>query len=201
MNGSYREIRAPVVNPWWKVEGGRRRGVQPGRLTHPREGAGEMEDTSSVADRDFSGKVERTDPGDELRLQGLLTVVLAEDDDGLRSMLAEALRRDGCRVIEVSDGATLLAGMTRAHFDGISVGEHLLLITDARMPKLDGLGAIRALHARGRRPRFVLMAAVVDAELQAEARQLGAMAILQKPFDLQDLRYVVNQTVRRFALH
>jgi two-component system, response regulator, stage 0 sporulation protein F len=160
-----------------------------------------MEETSNETDHGCYGEVDRADADDELRLQRLLTVVLAEDDDGLRSMLAEALRRDGCRVIEVSDGAALLAGMTRAPFDGTSVDEYLLLITDARMPKLDGLGAIRALHARGRRPRFVLMAAIVDADLKAEARQLGAMAILQKPFDLQDLRFVVNQTVRRFTLH
>jgi CheY-like chemotaxis protein len=143
---------------------------------------------------------EQADPEDELGLHRFLTVVLAEDDGDLRSMLADVLREDGCRVVEVADGATLLAGMIRGRFDDLAIGENALLLTDFRMPKLDGLGVVRALRARGRHPRFVLMTAFAESELHAEAQLLGAIAVLHKPFDLQDLRLLVRQVARRFAL-
>jgi two-component system, response regulator, stage 0 sporulation protein F len=138
---------------------------------------------------------------DQLHLQQLLTVVLAEDDDGLRSILAALLRKDGYRVIEVGDGGRLLAGMSRESFDGLAIGENVLLVTDSRMPSTDGLSVVRTLRAQGRSPRFMLMTAFGEPELHAEARRLGALAVFDKPFDFHDLRRAVAEVARRFALH
>jgi two-component system, response regulator, stage 0 sporulation protein F len=138
---------------------------------------------------------------EELGIHRLLTVVLAEDDDDLRSILSTLLRKDGYRVVEVADGGSLLAGMTRACFDGLPVGENVLLVTDARMPNRDGLSVVRALKKQGQDPRFMLMTAFGGPDVHAAARELGALAVFDKPFDFDDLRRAVGQVARRLAIH
>jgi two-component system response regulator (stage 0 sporulation protein F) len=139
--------------------------------------------------------------GDDPGFQKFLTVVLAEDDEDLRSILATLLRKEGYRVFEVADGAGLLAGMTRASFDGIAIGDNVLLVTDARMPYTDGLSVVRTLQAQRRSPRFMLMTAFGEPELHAEAKRMGALAVFDKPFDFGDFRRAVGQVARRFALY
>jgi DNA-binding response OmpR family regulator len=136
-----------------------------------------------------------------LDIRRFLTVVLAEDDGDLRTMLAALLRRDGYRVFEVSDGGGLLTVMTRGSYEGMALGDNALLVTDARMPNKEGLSVVRALKDAGRRPRFMLMTAFGEPELHAEARRLGALAVFDKPFDFDDLRRAIRDVARRFALH
>jgi two-component system, response regulator, stage 0 sporulation protein F len=141
------------------------------------------------------------DSNDDVSIHQLLTIVLAEDDDDLRSILADLLRKDGYRVIEARDGGYLMAGLSCWCFDGLSIGQNVLLVTDARMPNADGLSVIRTLAAQGRTPRFILMTAFGEPQLHAEARQLGALAVFDKPFDFDDLRRTVRQVALRIALH
>jgi CheY-like chemotaxis protein len=185
--------------------------IGPGALSPPLSQTGRGRSSKAAASRMqaptdiMSGQLldgeHPVDAEDDLDVRRLLTVVLAEDDGDLRSMLATLLRKDGYRVIEVGDGASLLKGMVRASFDGLAIGEQLLLITDARMPHADGLSVVRALKAQGRIPRFILMTAFGDPEVHAEARTLGALAVFDKPFDVDDLRRAVARLSRRLALH
>jgi CheY-like chemotaxis protein len=135
----------------------------------------------------------RIETARDREVPGPLTVVLAEDDDGLRSILASLLRKDGHRVIEFADGGGLLAGVSRDRFDGKAIGDDVLLVTDARMPNRDGLSVVRALRAHGGGPQFILMTAFGDPEVHAQARELGALAVFDKPFDFDDLRRAVAQ--------
>jgi DNA-binding response OmpR family regulator len=141
----------------------------------------------------------QADNEDGLDIRQFLTVVLAEDDEDLRSIMAALLRMDGYRVFEVGDGAGLLAGMVRSSLDGTPLGDNVLLVTDSRMPNRDGLSVVRALKTTGRGPRFILMTAFGEPELHAEARRLGALAVFDKPFDFDDLRRAIRDVARRFA--
>jgi two-component system, NtrC family, response regulator AtoC len=138
---------------------------------------------------------------DELDLRQFLTIVLADDDEDFREMLADVLRDDGYRVIEVRDGTSLLSGMSRGTFDGVAVGDNHLVVTDQRMPRMDGLRVVQSLLGRGRSLRFVLLTAFSEPELRAEAVQLGALAVIEKPLDLQDFRRLLALVTRRFVLH
>jgi DNA-binding NtrC family response regulator len=129
------------------------------------------------------------------------TVVLAEDDDELRTMLASLLRRDGHRVIEVSDGRRLLAGLSRGDFDDVELGDNVLVVTDARMPFIDGLAVMRALQQRGKKRRFILMTAFADPQVHVEAAHLGAITVFDKPFELDDLRWMVRHEAIRVGRH
>lgn len=124
-----------------------------------------------------------------------LTVLLAEDDANLRSMLSIVLRRDGHRVREFRDGADLDAELVHNYPEGRIRPENVLIVADMRMPAQDGLSVIRQLRRRGNQLPFILMTAFGDAQTHAAAWELGALAVLDKPFDFDDLR----ATIRAFA--
>ena len=71
--------------------------------------------------------------------------------------------------------------------------EEIVVVSDLRMPKTDGLAIMRALRLRGRLPRFILMTAFPSAELRVEAEALGVLAVLEKPFDLDELRALIRR--------
>jgi two-component system response regulator (stage 0 sporulation protein F) len=122
-----------------------------------------------------------------------MIIYLAEDDQPLRSTLALLLHRDGHRVIEANSGLDLLRELCRPGAPGPACPEGSLVVTDMRMPRIDGLDVMRWLRSRGGCPEFVLMTAFANAELRLEARKLGALAVFDKPFDLDELRSLIRQ--------
>jgi CheY-like chemotaxis protein len=121
----------------------------------------------------------------------VLTVLLAEDDPALRSMLAAALRRDGHHVRELCDGGELEAELVLAYGEHRPGDPDCLVIADVRMPIIDGLEVLQGLRARGHRPAFMLMSAFADAQVKASAQALDAVAVFDKPFDVDGLRAAV----------
>lgn len=121
-----------------------------------------------------------------------MKIYLAEDDPSLRSTLALLLRQDGHQVIEASDGVELLTDLVWEHVHGHHPDD-VVVVSDLRMPKTDGLTILRSLRLRGRSPRFILMSAFADAELRAEGEALGVVAVFGKPFDVDDLRALVGR--------
>jgi two-component system chemotaxis response regulator CheY len=107
-----------------------------------------------------------------------MTMVLAVDDSAsMRQMLAHVLRTAGYEVVEAVDGLDALDKLAAHSFD--------VVITDQNMPRLDGLGVVRALRADPRwerLPVLVLTTETGDA-LKQEGRAAGATGWLGKPFD------------------
>jgi two-component system, response regulator, stage 0 sporulation protein F len=122
-----------------------------------------------------------------------LTVLLAEDDANLRAMLAIVLRRDGHRVREFRNGGELREQLEAVFRPEQAAPENLLVISDLRMPEADGLTLMRAVCARGHRPPFILLTAFGSPEVHAAAKALGAIRVLDKPFDFDELRGVVRR--------
>ncbi len=117
-------------------------------------------------------------------------VLVAEDDPEMRALLVAVLRRDGCEVSVVHDGVQL-AERLRALGQGDALGTVDLVISDIRMPGMSGLQALAHLARSGARPAVILITAFGDSETHADAHSLGAQAVFNKPFDLDDLRTVV----------
>jgi DNA-binding NtrC family response regulator len=130
-----------------------------------------------------------------------LTILLAEDDDDMRSVLASLLRRDGHRVLEISDGRDLMSAIGSGWFDDAQIDDDFLVVTDLRMPGTDSLSVIKAAHGLGRQPQFILMTAFGDLHVHAEARRLGALAVFDKPFDFDDLRGTVRELAIKQPTH
>ncbi|MBK8995279.1 MAG: response regulator [Myxococcales bacterium] len=119
-------------------------------------------------------------------------VLLAEDDRELRELLSSVLRREGFAVTALEDGAKLL-DYCADHLgsDGRIRGVDLL-VSDVRMPGFSGLDVLTALRRVSVRCPVVLVTAFGDEALHQFARQLGVVAVLDKPFDVNELTYFAS---------
>jgi CheY-like chemotaxis protein len=116
------------------------------------------------------------------------TVLVAEDDLELRTLIVDELRRDGYEVLTVANGAELFDFM----IDAIcSDSEPDVIVSDIRMPGFSGLDVLKHLKTAESRAPVVLITAFPTEETLDRARKLGATARLGKPFDLDDLRSAV----------
>ncbi len=113
------------------------------------------------------------------------TVLVADDDDDLRSLLAETLTADGYTVVEAKDGCEALDYLTYA-LDIPALRPDVVLM-DVRMPKLSGLGVLEALQVANLVVPSVVMT-ILDESVDVAAKRLGAVGVLHKPFDVDDLR-------------
>ena len=117
-------------------------------------------------------------------------ILLAEDDEALRELLDFSLTRAGYLVTCCPNGADLL--------DRLAEGDPFdLVITDLRMPTLSGLEVLeRQLGKRNETP-FICMTAFGDQQIHEQAKQLGAVITLDKPFDLDEMIALVHATSLR----
>ena len=124
-------------------------------------------------------------------LRPALRVLVAEDEALIRMDLVEMLEEEGYVVVgQCGDGesAVRLAGELRPD----------LLITDVKMPVLDGLSAAEQVVA-ARLSAVVILTAFSERDLVERAREAGVMAYLVKPFQKKDLLPAVEMAVSRFA--
>lgn len=117
-------------------------------------------------------------------------VLVAEDSDDTRAVVAAILRDDGFDVVEARSGIELL--------NRLGVGESPtndsidLVISDVRMPKLDGIEALAKARKAELNVPFILMSAYGGRGAQQRARELRAVMFLKKPFSLFELRDAVR---------
>jgi CheY-like chemotaxis protein len=120
-------------------------------------------------------------------------ILLAEDDSAMRALVSGDLRRAGYSVVECADGAALLRRLESASCtqgQGIDV-----VVADVRMPELTGLEVLERLrHADPFLP-YIVVTAFGSAETRRVAARLGAMAVLDKPFEIKDLLRLVEDAV------
>jgi len=114
-------------------------------------------------------------------------ILLVDDEPSIRAALTRALKRDGHQVLSAPDGRQALEVATRESPE--------LVVTDIRMPVMDGLELLRHLGQLEPPIPVVIMSAYASPEATAEAKRLGAYAVLAKPFKLLELRAAVEQAL------
>lgn len=114
-------------------------------------------------------------------------VLLAEDDQRMRQLLAVTLRRAGFDVTEARDGAELLDFLGDLHLNSIDGRPVDLVITDINMPTLTGLDVLTELRWDDWAIPVILITAFGDDETHQEGRRLGAAAVFNKPFEIDSL--------------
>jgi len=138
----------------------------------------------------------RTDECEEKALVALgPRILLVEDDPEMRRMLAVLLRRDGYGVTEVADGDEALEWLGTGLLDGEPSRIPALIVSDVRLPSLSGLDILAGARLWPRRIPVILITGFGDEDLHEQARALGAVCVLDKPFPISSLRSAV-----RFAL-
>jgi CheY-like chemotaxis protein len=120
---------------------------------------------------------------------GPTNVLIVDDDDDLRALVSATLRADGYTVVEATDGLEAIDHVKRG-LDFLTLRTDIML-TDVRMPNLSGLGLLEALtHAHVVLP-IIVMTVMGDDSVRTVAKRLGAVGVLHKPFELDDLRSAI----------
>ncbi len=116
------------------------------------------------------------------------TILVVDDDEGLRSLLAEYLSGRGFRVEVAPDGE---AGLARLRGGGVD-----LVVLDVMLPGMDGLAVCRELRGFSRVP-VVMLTARGDETDRIVGLELGADDYLPKPFNPRELVARVQAVLRR----
>ena len=124
----------------------------------------------------------------------MLKVLIVDDEAVVRRgiVLGVDWASMGCVVVgEASNGE-----------EGIAAAEQYspnLIITDVRMPKMDGIAMMQELRRRGSRAHVIMLTAYSDFDYARSALQFGADDYLLKPFDLRELAARLHTLLRRVA--
>lgn len=115
----------------------------------------------------------------------MLHILIVDDEPGIREISARILEHAGFAVDVAADGEYAWEAVARKNYD--------LILTDQNMPRLDGTGLIRRLHAAGLRMPVILMTGTA---LPMESLQTVPDSFLAKPFSLSGLREAVHRFLR-----
>ncbi|HEX7479989.1 MAG TPA: response regulator [Polyangiales bacterium] len=118
-------------------------------------------------------------------------VLLAEDDDDLRLGLTALLRFDGYDVYAVADGTSLLDKLASRLLSQELATPVDVIVTDVRMPGVNGLAIVEGLRADGWAQPVVLISAFGDDEVRARVERLESVVFLAKPFEPAALERVL----------
>jgi len=114
-------------------------------------------------------------------------VLVVDDKQAMRDSIATTLQRGGFQVVTAPNGEAALKMLARH--------EPIAIVTDLKMPELDGLGLIERVRAMGQGLPVVLMSAYGTIDVAVEAMKQGAFDFVQKPFDADQLVATVRRAV------
>ena len=120
------------------------------------------------------------------------TLLVVEDDTAMRNLLREALEEDGYTVETAAGGR---AGIERVKQGGID-----LVVSDVKMPDLDGLDMLREIKAVSPSPHVITITAFGSIDTAIRAVKLGAFDYITKPFDVDQLILSVQKALDERAL-
>ncbi|HVM61107.1 MAG TPA: response regulator [Verrucomicrobiae bacterium] len=120
---------------------------------------------------------------------GKKSVLIIDDDVGMLRALNKVLSGEGCLV------ATAASPVAAVEF--LNKGQHYfdLVITDLRMPDIDGTVILRAVKGAYPDVPVILITAFGSPEAKTEAYQQGATAFLEKPVDTEQLLAVIENAI------
>lgn len=107
-----------------------------------------------------------------------MTVLIVDDEPELREILAEVLQYHGLQTRQAANGRECLDQIKRERPD--------VVILDLTMPSMNGIEALREIHALDPEIRVVVLTASAYPALHQRARTLGAREVYTKPVDLDE---------------
>ena len=121
-------------------------------------------------------------------------ILIVDDDPESRDLLSEVLRENGFVQVEaVSDALAAREALTRD-------GDCPVIIADLHMPKESGLDLLQNLRKQNAKNEFILMSSFISAGERKSANDLGACALLEKPFRISELLQLVSRVAERDSI-
>jgi two-component system cell cycle sensor histidine kinase/response regulator CckA len=121
------------------------------------------------------------------RRQG--TILLVEDEEGLRALNARGLRSRGYSVIEASNGVEAMEELEACN------GEVDLVVSDVVMPEMDGPTLLKAMRERNPEIKIIFVSGYAEDAFEKSLPENQQFAFLPKPFTLSQLVAAVKETM------
>ena len=122
----------------------------------------------------------------------MANLLIVDDEPGMRQLLSHVFGRAGHAVRAAENGAKALELLRAEPAD--------LVVSDVKMPDMNGIELLRRVREFSPDAAVIMMTAFATVETAREAFKLGADDFIQKPFDVDELKLIVEKALERFAL-
>jgi two-component system, cell cycle sensor histidine kinase and response regulator CckA len=143
-------------------------------------GNGAARETAATAGTETKPRADMTGQG---------TILLVEDEEGLRALNARGLRSRGYSVIEASNGIEAMEALEECN------GEVDLVVSDVVMPEMDGPTLLKAMRDRNPEVKIIFVSGYAEDAFEKSLPENQQFAFLPKPFTLSQLVAAVKETM------
>jgi two-component system nitrogen regulation response regulator NtrX len=120
------------------------------------------------------------------------SILIVDDESGIRQSLTSILRDEGYRVDAVASGEECLSAVRRHPYD--------VVLLDVWLPGMDGMATLEKLRSNGPRPVVVMISGHGNIETAVRATKLGALDFVEKPLSLDKILLVVKNAMDHLRL-
>lgn len=122
------------------------------------------------------------------------TILIVDDDDSLRFLLANEIRPHGFDVSGAGDGDEAIELVREKAKSG---GKFTAILLDISMPKVSGFEVLKFVKETTPETRVIMVTAYADVENAIKSMRLGASEIIAKPYDLAELFATINRALEK----
>jgi len=119
-------------------------------------------------------------------------ILIVDDDRGMKELLQIMLEREGYDVDAVENGKAAIQQCRKKTYD--------LVLTDLKMPKIDGIDVLKEIKEKSPETVVILITAFASGDTALAAMREGAYDYLEKNFDIEDLKTMVQEALRKKGL-
>jgi len=122
-------------------------------------------------------------------MKSSVSILIVDDEEMMRNLLEKILTREGYRIFTAQDGRDALDKMKEHSFD--------LVISDMKMPRMNGFDLLKAVKADHPQTGVIIMTAYGDTYTVKDALLLGADEYITKPFKSYEISLIVERAYWR----
>ncbi|WP_156969441.1 response regulator [Jeotgalibacillus campisalis] len=111
-------------------------------------------------------------------------ILIVDDQFGIRILLNEVLNKEGYKTFQAANGYEALSLLNE---------DPDLVLLDMKIPGMDGIEILKRMKKQREDIKVVIMTAYGELDMIQEAKDLGALTHIAKPFDIEDIRQLVKK--------
>ena len=115
-------------------------------------------------------------------------ILIVDDQNGIRILLMELFGNEGYQMYQAANGKAALEVVEKDTPD--------LVLLDMKIPGMDGLEILKHIKSTHPQIKVIMMTAYGELDIIKQAKDLGAISHFTKPFDIDEMRNVVDQNLR-----
>ncbi len=123
------------------------------------------------------------------RVKRAASLLLVDDEEVLRTTLAQELRNEGFKISEAADGDIAIDLVKKEKFDAI--------LLDIKMPRVDGFEVLKFVKDNAPETKVIMLTAFGDMQNAIQSLKLGASDFASKPYDFLDLVATITRTLAK----